>query len=416
LEVAPRVVAQPENATNRQPPLLLSILFAPINVIYGLFAGAYRVFSHLFPFLPRLVSRFAAQHSERRTRQISGGRRPLGPQDTTSRFLREFEEEYGTHTLPLLEIGYARAYDLAKQELKFLLVLPISPEHDDTQAFIRDTMLSESVLAYVNDPANNILLWAGSVQDSEAYQISAALNLNSFPCAALIANISTASSSSMSVLSRISGAEALDPRRFLAKLQATITQYSEALRVARAARAEQQAARSLRDQQNSAYERSLATDRERARQKKEVEAARQEAEKQEREKAEAEARFSSNMARWKRWRADKLTSEPGADVKDAVRISIRLLDGERVTRRFAPDAQLEEVYAFVECYDVVFSEEVLSEKDTAERPQGFEHKYAFRLVSPMPRQVYDVNESGSIRERVGKSGSLIVERVETDEE
>jgi len=158
----------------------------------------------------------------------------------------------------------------------------------------------------------------------------------------------------------------------------------------------------------------LATDRERARQKKEAEAVRQQAEKQEREKADVEERFQRNMTQWTRWRAGKLRPEPGAYVKDAVRISIRLLDGQRVTRRFAPDAPIEEMYAFVECYDIVSSEDVLSEKGVAGKPEGFEHKYVFRLVSPMPRQVYDVNDSGSIRENIGRSGSLIVERVDVD--
>lgn len=420
---APRIVAQPENGTNRQAPLLLSIFFTPINILYGIFAKAFRIFSYLFPFLPRLVSRLTSQHPNQRSLPNASGRRPLGPQDTTARFLREFEEEYGLHTLPLLGTGYARAYDQAKQELKFLLVVPLSPEHDDTAVFVRDTLLSESVLSFINDPTNNILVWAGSVQDSEAFQVSTALNINGFPCAALVAHTPASSSNSMAVLSRIHGVDALDSRRFLAKLQATMGQQSEALGHARAARAEQQSSRNLRDQQNSAYERSLAIDRERARQRKEAEAARSRAEKEAKEKLEAADRFSRNTAQWRRWRAKTMAPEPGPDVKDAVRISIRLLNSERVTRRFLPAAQIEELYAFVECCDLMSSSsslgtEDLSEKNSAvEKPAGFEHKYGFRLVSPMPREVFDVAGGGSVREKIGRSGSLVVEKLaEADED
>ena len=76
------------------------------------------------------------------------------------------------------------------------------------------------------------------------------------------------------------------------------------------------------------------------------------------------------------------------------------------------------MYAFVECYDFLNGEdEVLSEKEALE-PEGYEHEYNFRLVSPMPREAYDLDQGGSIRDRIGRSGNLIVEKVvgEDDEE
>jgi FAS-associated factor 2 len=59
----------------------------------------------------------------------------------------------------------------------------------------------------------------------------------------------------------------------------------------------------------------------------------------------------------------------------------------------------------------------MEEKEVQE-PEGYEHVYKFQLVSPMPREVYDLNKTGSLRERIGRSGNLIVERVvgEDDEE
>ncbi|KAL4934903.1 hypothetical protein BDV06DRAFT_229320 [Aspergillus oleicola] len=217
----------------------------------------------------------------------------------------------------------------------------------------------------------------------------------------------------MSVVSRISGATS--PAEFVEKLRTAIAQNKEPLERIRSTRAEQQASRSLREQQDSAYERSLAIDRERARQRREAEAARQREEQQAAERQAAEERRIQNVEQWKRWRSQSLPSEPSADVKDAVRISIRLLDGERVIRRFAPDADMEELYAFVECHDITNNEpSETEEKGSAEKPAGYEHVYGFRLVSPMPRVVYEV-DAGSIKEKIGRGGSLLVEPIDDDE-
>jgi FAS-associated factor 2 len=107
------------------------------------------------------------------------------------------------------------------------------------------------------------------------------------------------------------------------------------------------------------------------------------------------------------------TYSSGANgAKDIVRIAVKLPSEERVVRKFAADAHIEELYAFVECYDLLDSDD--GDEKVAE-PSGFEHAYAFRLVSPMPREVYDVKNGGTIRERIGRSGNLIVERVEGED-
>ena len=81
--------------------------------------------------------------------------------------------------------------------------------------------------------------------------------------------------------------------------------------------------------------------------------------------------------------------------------------GERVIRSFRPEADLEELYAFVECFGVM---QEIDEKEALE-PAGYEHTYKFQLVSPMPREVYDIEKGGSLRARIGRSGNLIVEKI-----
>lgn len=310
----------------------------------------------------------------------------------------------------MFENGYAQAYDLAKKDLKYLLVVLLSPEHDDTAPFVRETLLSTEVVNFVNDPQNNIILWAGSVLDSEAYQVSSALNCTKFPFAALVVHTPQDSSTSMSTIARMTGV--MPSSAFVAKLQSAITQQSGALNRIRATRAEQQASRDLRQEQNSAYERSLTQDRERARLRREAEAEKVRAEQAANSKAEASKQLAHNRYQWKRWRLKQMAPEPGADVKEVTRISIRMPSGERVIRRFPPGASIEELYAFVECHDLLQDKESVSE---AFRPRDYEHVYCFNLVSPVPRVVYDLRSGGALSDRVGRSANLIVEPIQDDE-
>lgn len=377
----------------------------------------------LFPFLPRLMNNVTLPTFQSAGRN-TGGRRPLGPKDTALRFIREFEEEYGPHSLPFLENGYNMALEKAHQDLKFLLIVLVSPEHDITPSWVRETLLATDVVNFINDPQNHMLLWGGNVQDAEAYQVSNSLRCTKFPFAALIVHTPNVSSTAMSIVSRIAGPTS--PTDFLAKLRTCLSQNKAQLDRIRNQRAEQQASRTLREEQDSAYERSLAQDRERARQRREAEAESQRAEREAEEKRAEADKFARNLEQWKRWRAQSLPQEPPATDKDSVRISIRLASGDRVIRRFAGHAEIEEVYAFVECYDVLHPNEddenaenaENAEKETSEvsEPEDFQHKYGFRLVSPMPRMVYELETGGSVRERIGRGGNILVETVEEEDE
>lgn len=410
VEPAPRVDTQPEDQPVYRPPFLLALLFTPFNLLYRLLCGSFRLFGALFPFLPRFLN-VTANPALQGVRRNTTGRRALGPKDTAARFVREFEEQYGTNSIQFLENGYNMALEKAHKELKFLLVVLLAPEHDDTNGWVRDTLLSPEVTEFINDPQNNVLVWGGNVRDSEAYQVSNSLRCTKFPFAAAIAHTPSVSSTAMSVVSRISGNSS--PAEFVDKLRTAISQNKEPLERIRSTRAEQQASRSLREEQDSAYERSLAIDRERARQRREAEEARQREEREAAERQAVEEKRMQDLQQWKQWRAQSIPDEPAADVKDAVRVSIRLTSGERVIRRFAPDADLEELYAFVECYDVLQESQGAT---SVEKPEGFEHQFGFRLVSPMPRVVYEIDGGGSIRDKIGRGGNLLVEPIDDEED
>lgn len=402
------MVPQPNNQKPWDPPVLIAILLSPFNLFARVVGRSLSFIGYILSLVPRLFSGRPVRGLGAGSRS---GRKNLSPTDSAARFAREFEEEYGRHNLRFFDRGYAQAYDLAKKDLKYLLVVLVSPEHDDTSTFIRGTLLAPEVVEFINDPQNKIILWAGSVQDSEAYQVSTGLNCSKFPFAALIVHTPQDSSTAMSTVARVVGVQL--PPVFISKLRTAISQNSSALERVRNARSEQQAARNLREEQNSAYERSLAQDRERTRLRREAEAAQRREEQEAKARAEAVEKRAQKLQQWRQWRARSISPEPSSDAKDVTRVSIRMTSGERVLRKFHSSANLEELYALVECYDILDQEPVESKP---KKPDGYEHKYSFRLVSPMPRAVFDVETSKTLGESIGRSGNLLVETINEDDE
>ena len=373
-------------AATWQPPFLLAVLFAPFRLGYRVAATLVRSVFYLFSLLPpslrpravvgggggggSWVRKGWGQGGQQQHSNNTNGRRTLMPRDTAARFRREFEEQYGAHALPFFDGGAAQAQDQAKKNLQFLLIVLLSPEHDDTDPFVRDTLLSPEVVAFINDGAaaassnnnnnnnknNTMLLWGGNVQDSEAYQVSLEYNYTKFPFSALVCLTPKEGSARMGIVKRLTGP--MSPAAYVAGLQAAIAKYAPDLDAVRAERAANEMARSLRSEQDDAYERSLARDRERARQRREAEAAAQAAEKAQREQAAAEAAAQEKRAQWRRWRAVALQPEPPAGRADVVRLALNMpasagAGGGRVVRRFDGKASLEELYAFVECYEIL---------------------------------------------------------------
>ncbi|EHL01042.1 putative UBX domain-containing protein 10 [Glarea lozoyensis 74030] len=323
---------------------------------------------------------------------------------------REFTEEYGENSLPWTSQGYATSLDQTKREYGFLLVILLSPEHDDTTSFCREVLMNAEVTSFLNDPTNTMRVWIGDLRDSEAYQVSTALKCTKFPFSALICNTPEISSTSISVVSRLTGP--MTASTYLSKLRAAHAARASQLETGRVAHNLQNSERNLRAEQDQAYERSLAQDRERARQRREAEAAAAAAEKARLDAERNATLLAEKRKAWRKWRASKVKPEPGLEEKEIVRIALKLPEAARVMRKFRASDEIEELYAFVECYEDLqagITEEV-------EKPEGYEHEFGFRIVSTLPRVVYDVKGGGTIGEKVGRSGNLIVESIFEGEE
>jgi len=331
--------------------------------------------------------------------------------NAVARFIEHFESKYKVDSgvIPFQQCSYSQAYDTAKKDLKYLLVVLLSFEHDDTASFVQDTLLSTTFKSFVNDHTHDLLVWGGNLRESEAYQVATALNVSKLPYIGLIvyatstSPFSPATSASMSIVMSSSGL--ISSQKLVTGLETTMKMFDNQLIVLRAEQREQKMSREIVQEQDSAYQRSLTLDRERARKKREEESAKDREKEAEKRRIDEEERRATDVVNWKKWRAARLSQEPIAS-EESVRISVRLLDGRRVIRKFHTEATIEELYAWVECLDIDVSG--INEK-TIEAPKGYEHQYEFVLVSPMPREVYDIDTGGKVCDRIGRNGNLITE-------
>lgn len=415
-----RVSIEPDSSIHFSPPWILAVLFSPVTTLYRFILLGSSFLGRLFPFLPRLLGPLLGPVNHR----PDPSRPSLAPADTARRFIRELSEKYDTGAIPFVESGFNLALDNAKRDSQFLLVILIPPGNDDTDSWIRETLCSSEFRAFLSEHSSNLLLWGGNVQDAEAYQVMDMLQCTKLPFVGLVCQTSdpSNSSSSRSSMTTVMRAPGPTPATKLATtLRSTMQKHQRHLDVLRAERNQDLSRRTLRQEQDSAYERSLAQDRERARQRKEELEKQALMEKEALRRAEEAEQREMMLERWKRWRARKFIreGEPKSGTKGVTRLSIRLADGAKVIRAFRGDKGWEEVYAFVECRHLLqegLKDAEEDEEEVVPNAEDFEHGYGFRLVSSMPRKVYGIEKGVTVADGVGRGANLIVELLDEDED
>lgn len=317
--------------------------------------------------------------------------------------------------IPEFYIGsYDEALRFARDEMRILMVVLTSEEHERDERFKREVLVSEVVNDLVDE--ERIVVWGGDVSDRDAYQVGQTLSYISLPFVAFIAlqpsgppglasNPATApiTSPRMRLISRLEHSPtspltattlhahvqtAVLPRvkPFLARLVAQKAQ-READR-----RAREDAERRVAENARRDEEKVLAV---RRREEERQRAERARLEREERERVERlEREWEAERARgWReRKRREFLASREASPAEEgAVRVAVRLGNGQRVMRTFAGDAPTEEVYAWTEC-------ELEREADLAARAvpsappppppsADYVQRYHFRLATTFPRQV-----------------------------
>ena len=107
------------------------------------------------------------------------------PSAAASRFVLNFDQKYGSSHPRFHEGSFASARSLAEREQRFLFVYLHCTDHQDTDAFCRQTMSSSALSQFLAD--NRFVIWAADVADREAYELGVSLNAASYPFVAVLA-------------------------------------------------------------------------------------------------------------------------------------------------------------------------------------------------------------------------------------
>ncbi|KAI9619374.1 hypothetical protein KEM48_006286 [Puccinia striiformis f. sp. tritici PST-130] len=308
------------------------------------------------------------------------------PRTAAERWVRELEEELHarssyTTTAPgddpsiprlpeFLLLGYDDAVQKAKDELKVLMVVLVSEEHDDVHQFKRGTLMDEELLNLLR--TKDILVWGGDVKGRDASFAAHVLDATTYPFVAFISlqakrpsstvttitsSVNRSSSNVMSVCTRLEGSP-LNPtssRSICATINSVVIPRTNGhLSRLRTEKARRESDRRLREEQDRAYAEAGRLDRERVMKKKaELEAERKRLEEikskeLERERArQLKLEEAEQKRRWRYWaRQENKSFEP--PTSGGVTIGFRLGDGRRVVRKFKADDTLESLYLFVE--------------------------------------------------------------------
>lgn len=362
----------------RVATLPFSVIRGSYNVMYGAFGLGMWIAGGI---LTHSLGALGLVGQQQRDTQRGEGASPLLPTSYGATealaFVRSFEREYGEYHPAFETTSFMDALRRAREEYKFLLVYLHSPDHENTPAFIEQTLCSELVVQFLNE---NFIVWGGNIRASEGFRMSNSLKASTFPfCAVVMAS----ANNRVALLQQLEG-----PRSgpsLISALQKVLEEQGASLVAARMEEEERQLNRRLRDEQDAAYRAALQADQERERQRQE-EADRMafemaEAERKRKEEEEAAAKAAQEAAERqaamdlrRQQKAMALGSEPekGPDVTEVL---IRFPNGERKGRRFHSTATISSIYDYVD---------TLPDFDAR----------SYKLVSNFPRVVYGTDKLG----------------------
>ncbi|KAJ2610558.1 Ubx domain-containing protein [Coemansia sp. RSA 1365] len=378
---------------------------------------------------------------------------PSSTQDTdhnVAQVVQHFEHRFGTNHPPFFTGSFVSAQQIVRREPKYLIAILWSKEHDDSNALGR-ALAHPDLVSYLSQ--SHFIAWLGDLASTEAYTLASNMGATAFPTIGVIALASQAyagtgsqliSQPKLKLVMRLDGLPASSARsarntsndagplarRLIRHISGQVERHGQVIGNARREQQEREAERRLRDQQNSAYEASLARDRERKLEAR----AQEEKERAEREDADRQLREQQRIeelrAQWK-WatlaqimREETAQSDTsiasGSLPKDSIgTLSLRLEDGSRIVQKFSYDTTLRQVFDFIETRDA--AQEWEGSKTTpfgddlqmVQLPEDYEHTYEFSLVSQFPRVVFDNKDAilGDVLSAKGlwPSAALIVE-------
>ncbi|CAM9247511.1 unnamed protein product, partial [Ectocarpus fasciculatus] len=265
----------------------------------------------------------------------------LNPDEDCKLYVRDYENTYGAERLNFFNGSYTKAVQHAYQSSKFLLVYLHSPLHGDTEAFCRSVQtLSTPELKQFAD--QHLVVWAGSTDHAEAYNLSQVLRATRYPFLALLV---CQSGRSVQLVDRIQGPHA--GHDVLARIQRATDMHRASLRRISTDRYMRDESASLRNEQDREYIEAQEQDRLQLAKKEQEKREREEEEEAERQKADLEDAIKISRELDKQNRYEKISTlvrpEP-ASGPDAALIKFQLPSGRKLTRNFLKTDTVEVCY------------------------------------------------------------------------
>ncbi|RCH82587.1 hypothetical protein CU097_000781, partial [Rhizopus azygosporus] len=301
--------------------------------------------------------------------------------------------------------GYSQALEKARKELRFMLVVLQSDDHDDTELFCRQ------LIDYVKE--KNILVWGGNVRETEAHKVSYTLQASTYPFLALIALQKPlgASTPKMTVIERMEGP--CRAEELVSQIDAAIDRHGAVVNRLKNEREQREMERRLREDQDRAYRESLKADQEKVRKAQEEKEALVKAEEEEKQRQREKEIQKQKNEEYIRYLYTHLPEEPKEG--KMTKLSFRLANGDRVVRSFSEHDTLDTLYRFVEVYPLLKSNEPVEPCESA--PEDYVHQYKFTIHSPYPRKEYEADEHQTLSNipSLWPSATLVVDAVDDEE-
>lgn len=286
----------------------------------------------------------------------------------------------------LKEYPYNDVLEKVKSKLGYLLVV-ITNEVDPAankellKALQKTGIFTEQQLDF----------WFGSVLNYEGFAVAESLGFTTTPGLALIAPSPKTAQSNVIVMERLFKLEgALTGPEISVNVRASISNHEPKLISLRLERQQFDVDRHIREEQDSAYERSLQTDRIRAEKAKSEKIKAEEESKKEKNKAKLHKKWQSSVLK-----RSKAVQAPPADGVKLARIGVRLPDGKRIPLSLAGETTLDDLYCIV--YASLHAEDIEEIEDDTSGLDGYEADYGLNLVNPVLRKTLS-SDSTPIKE------------------
>ncbi|GAA5812023.1 hypothetical protein MFLAVUS_005472 [Mucor flavus] len=339
--------------------------------------------------------------------------KPRDPRVLAFEFIELFETKYGQVHVEFFKGGYSQALEKARKDLRFMLVILQSDDHDNTDEFNKNTLTSTRFIEFIKQ--KNILVWGGNVRESEAHKVSYTLQATTYPFLALITLQTSIGNATpkMAVIERMEGTS--HPEELISQIEIAIDRHGAVVNRLKNERSQRDMERQLLKDQDAAYHQSLKADQEKTRlaeEEKEVAARAQEQILYEKRQIEL---LKEKREQYIQYLYANLPKEPEENAGKVAKLSFRLANGDRVIRKFNQNDTVDTLYRFVEIYPL------LNEKTPAqsvELPTDYVHKYKFTIHSPYPRMEYEPNQDIKLCDikSLWPSATLVVDAVDDEEE